>query len=97
LILATGILFTGFKLFDLAKGTNMRVANNSMAMVATISAVALFASLIGFFDPATCIDVQAEGWTSCEAIAEQRRIGSWSMLGLAIIGFAVSLVRRKRR
>lgn len=75
----------------------MKVTNNSMAMLATISSVALFASFIGFFDPATCIDVQTEGWTSCEAIAQQRQIGSWAMFGLAILGFAVSLVRRKRR
>ncbi len=74
----------------------MRVQNNSMAMLATISLVALLASFIGFFDPTTCIDVQTEGWTSCQAIAEQRQVGSWVMLSVAVIGFAVSSVRTKK-
>ena len=68
-----------------------------MAMVATVALVGVFASIIGLFDPSTCIDVQAEGWTSCESIARDRQIGSWILLGLSVLGFTVSLVRRKKR
>jgi hypothetical protein len=74
-----------------------KLQNNSMAMLATVSIVGVLASVLGFFDPSTCIDVQAEGWTSCEAIAEQRRLGSWFLLGLSILGFSVSIVRRSKR
>ena len=73
-----------------------KLENNSMAMLATVSIVGVLASLLGFFDPASCIDVQAEGWTSCAAIAEQRRLGSWLLMGLSIIGFSVSIVRRTK-
>lgn len=74
-----------------------KIQNNSMAMVATVALVGVFASIIGLFDPSTCIDVQAEGWTSCESIARDRQIGSWILLGLSVLGFTVSLVRRKKR
>jgi hypothetical protein len=73
-----------------------KVQNNSMAMLATVSLVGVLASVLGFFDPATCIDVQAEGWTSCEAIAEQRKLGAWLLLGLSAVGFSVSIVRRTK-
>lgn len=75
----------------------VRVQNNSMAMVATVALVGVFASIIGLFDPSTCVDVQTEGWTSCESIARDRQIGSWVMLSLSALGFALSLVRRKKR
>ena len=68
-----------------------------MAMVATVALVGVFASIIGLFDPSTCVDVQADGWTSCESIARDRQIGSWVLLSLSLIGFAVSFVRRKKR
>ena len=74
-----------------------KIQNNSMAMVATVAWVGVFASIIGLFDPSTCIDVQTEGWTSCESIARDRQIGSWILLGLSVLGFTVSLVRRKKR
>lgn len=74
-----------------------KIQNNSMAMVATVALVGVFASIIGLFDPSTCIDVQAEGWTSCESIARDRQIGSWILLGLSVLGFTFSLVRRKKR
>jgi hypothetical protein len=74
-----------------------KLQNNSMAMVATVSLVGLFASVIGLFDPNTCIDVQTEGWTSCENIAREREIGSWILFSLSLIGFTVSIVRRKRK
>lgn len=74
-----------------------KIQNNSMAMVATVALVGVFASIIGLFDPSTCVDVQTEGWTSCESIARDRQIGSWILLGLSALGFAVSLARRKKR
>ena len=74
-----------------------KVQNNSMAMVATVALVGVFASIIGLFDPSTCVDVQTEGWTSCESIARDRQIGSWILLGLSALGFAASLVRRKKQ
>ena len=74
-----------------------KIQNNSMAMVATVALVGVFASIIGLFDPSTCVDVQTEGWTSCESIAKDRQIGSWILLSLSVIGFAVSFVRRKKQ
>jgi LPXTG-motif cell wall-anchored protein len=74
-----------------------KIQNNSMAMVGTVALVGVFASIIGLFDPSTCVDVQTEGWTSCESIARDRQIGSWILLGLSVLGFAASLVRRKKR
>ena len=74
-----------------------KVKNNSMAMLATVSLVGALASLIGFFDPSTCIDNQVEGWTSCKSIAEQRELGSWLLLGFSALGFGVSVTRRKKR
>jgi hypothetical protein len=75
----------------------VKIKNNSMAMVATVALVGVFASIIGIFDPSTCVDVQADGWTSCESIARDRQIGSWILLTLSAIGFALSFVRRKKR
>ena len=75
----------------------LNIKNNSMAMVATVALVGVFASIIGLFDPSPGVDVQTEGWTSCESIARDRQIGSWILLGLSALGFTVSLVRRKKR
>lgn len=73
-----------------------KVSNNSMAMLATVSLVGLFASGLGFFSPDTCTVDQLEGWTSCASIHEQRILGSWGFLLLSIIGFTVSIVRMKK-
>lgn len=73
-----------------------KVSNNSMAMLATISLVAVLASAIGFFSPDTCTVEQIDGWTSCAAIAQQRHLGAWGFLALSIIGFTVSIVRMKK-
>ncbi|AOY55901.1 hypothetical protein [Candidatus Rhodoluna planktonica] len=74
-----------------------KFANNSMAMLATISIVVLIASIIGFFNPGNCPVSTEVGWTSCQAIAEERRIASWALLLLSVVGFAVSFVRRRSR
>ena len=73
-----------------------KVSNNSMAMVATVSLVGVFASTLGFFSADQCVVEQLEGWTSCAAIEQQRQLGSWAFLLLSIIGFAVSIIRIRK-
>jgi hypothetical protein len=74
----------------------MEIRNNSMAMIATVALVGVLASLIGFFDPNTCTVAQSSDWTSCQAIATDRKIGSAFLLALSLVGFGVSLVRTKK-
>jgi hypothetical protein len=73
-----------------------RVSNNSMAMLATVSVVGVFASTLGFFNADLCTVEQLEGWTSCAAIEQQRHFGSIGFLVLSIIGFTVSIIRIKK-
>jgi hypothetical protein len=74
-----------------------KLTNNSMAMVATVSIVGVFASTLGFFNADLCTVQQLDGWTSCAAIEQQRHLGSFLFLALSIVGFAVSIVRIKKR
>jgi hypothetical protein len=74
-----------------------RVRNNSMAMVATVSLVGVFASVLGFFSANLCTVQQLDGWTSCAAIEEQRHIAALAFLLVSILGFAVSMIRIKKR
>lgn len=74
----------------------MKIQNNSMAMIATVALVGILASIIGFFDPNTCTVSQNSDWTSCQSIANDRKIGSVFLLALTLIGFGVSLVRTKK-
>lgn len=74
----------------------MKIQNNSMAMIATVALVGILASIIGFFDPNTCTVAQNSDWTSCQSIANDRKIGSVFLLALTLIGFGVSLVRTKK-
>jgi hypothetical protein len=73
-----------------------KVSNNSMAMLATVSLVGVFASTLGFFSADLCTVEQLEGWTSCAAIEQQRQLGSWAFLLLSIIGFTVSIIRIRK-
>ena len=73
-----------------------KVSNNSMAMLATVSVVGVFASTLGFFNADLCTVEQLEGWTSCAAIEQQRQLGSIAFLALSIIGFTVSIIRIKK-
>jgi peroxiredoxin len=75
----------------------MQIQNNSMAMIATVALVGVLASLIGFFDPTTCSNSQIDGWTSCQSIANDRKIGSIVLLTISLLGFAVSAVRTKTK
>jgi hypothetical protein len=72
------------------------VKNNSMAMIATVALVGILASAIGFFSPDYCTGPQNDDWTSCEAIAQQRNIGSIVLFVVCLLGFAVSLTKRRK-
>jgi hypothetical protein len=72
------------------------VKNNSMAMIATVALVGMLASAIGFFSPDYCTVKQNDDWTSCDAIAQQRGIGFGVLFALCLIGFAVSLTKRRK-
>jgi hypothetical protein len=71
--------------------------NNSLAMLATIAGVGILAWWVGFFDPETCVpDVQVEGWTSCEQIAQERNIALWVLIGVTAVAVAITLLRRRK-
>jgi hypothetical protein len=72
------------------------ITNNSMAMIATVALVGMLASAIGFFSPDYCTVPQSDDWTSCEAIAQQRNIGSIVLFAVCLLGFAVSLTKRRK-
>jgi hypothetical protein len=72
------------------------IKNNSMAMIATVALVGILASAIGFFSPDYCTVPQNDDWTSCEAIAQQRNIGSIVLFVVCLLGFAVSLTKRRK-
>lgn len=72
--------------------------NNSLAMLATITGVGILAWLVGFFDPETCVpEAQQAGWTSCEAIAQERTIALWVLIITTIVAVSITLIRRKKR
>jgi len=72
------------------------IKNNSMAMIATVALVGMLASAIGFFSPDYCTVPQSDDWTSCEAIAQQRNIGSIVLFAVCLLGFAVSWTKRRK-
>ena len=71
--------------------------NNSLAMLATITGIGILAWGIGFFDPETCTpDVQLDGWTSCETIAQERNL-ALGLFVLVTISIAIFLGVRSRK
>ena len=65
--------------------------NNSLAMLATVTGIGILAWWVGFFDPETCSpDVQVEGWTSCDAIAQERNIALLLLIGITVFAIAVT-------
>lgn len=71
--------------------------NNSLAMLGTIAAVGVLAWWIGFFDPTTCTPGnEQEGWTSCEAIAQERTTALWLLVAVVITASAVWLFRKRK-
>jgi hypothetical protein len=74
-----------------------KLRNDSAAMLATVALAALGALLLAFFDTGTCVVPDAEGFTSCQDIADQR---SWAALilgAVVVFGFSISIIRRKKR
>jgi len=73
------------------------ISNNSLAMIATVALVGILASAIGFFSPDYCTVPQQDDWTSCEAIAQQRNTGSIVIFVVCVLGFALSITRRRKQ
>lgn len=73
------------------------VRNDSAAMLATVALVGLGALLLSFFDTGTCVVPDAEGFTTCQDIADQRTWAAILLGAVVVIGFSVSIVRRKKR
>lgn len=71
--------------------------NDSAAMLATVAIVGLVALLLGFFDVGSCVVPDAAGFTSCTDVANQRTFAAWILGLVAVFGFTVSLIRRKKR
>jgi hypothetical protein len=66
-------------------------------MLATITGIGILAWGIGFFDPETCTpDVQLDGWTSCETIAQERNL-ALGLFVLVTISIAIFLGVRNRK
>ncbi len=71
--------------------------NNSLAMLGTIAAVGILAWWIGFFDPTTCTPGNEQaGWTSCEAIAQERQIALWLLVAIFGVSAVVWLARKRK-
>jgi hypothetical protein len=66
-------------------------------MLATVALVGLGALLLSFFDTGTCVVPDAEGFTSCQEIADQRTWAALILGAVVVIGFSVSVIRRKKR
>lgn len=67
-------------------------------MLATITGIGILAWWVGFFDPTTCTpDAQQAGWTSCEAIANERTIALWVLIGVTAIAVTVTLLRGRKK
>lgn len=71
--------------------------NNSAAMLATVALAGLGALLLSFFDTGTCVVPDAEGFTSCQEIADQRVWAAWILGTVFVVGLVVSVSRRKKR
>ena len=72
--------------------------NNSLAMLATVAGVGVLAWWVGFFDPQTCSpDVQQEGWTSCEQIANQQAIAFWILVAALVVGVVITTISSRRK
>ncbi len=71
--------------------------NNGLAMLGTIAAIGILAWWIGFFDPTTCTPSnQQQGSTSCEAIANERNIALWLLVGITVAACAAWIFRKRK-
>ena len=66
-------------------------------MLATVALAGLGALLLSFFDTGTCVVPDAEGFISCQEIAEQRVWAAWVLGAIFVGGLLVSITRKKRR
>jgi hypothetical protein len=66
-------------------------------MLATVALVGLGALLLAFFNTGTCVVPDAEGFTSCQDIADQRFWAALILGAVVIVGFSISIIRRKKR
>jgi hypothetical protein len=71
--------------------------NNSAAMLATVALAGLGALLLSFFDTGTCVVPDAEGFITCQEIADQRVWAAVILGAVFVIGLAVSVTRKKKR
>jgi hypothetical protein len=71
--------------------------NNSAAMLATVALAGLVALLLAFFDTGTCVVPDAEGFITCQEIADQRVWAAWILGAVVVLGLAVSITRKKKR
>ena len=74
-----------------------KLKNNSADMLATVALVGLGALLLSFFDTGTCVVPDAEGFISCQEIADQRVWAAWILGAIFVGGLLVSITRKKRR
>ena len=74
-----------------------KLKNNSAAMLATVALAGLGALLLSFFDTGTCVVPDAEGFISCQEIADQRVWAAWILGAIFVGGLLVSITRKKRR
>ena len=66
-------------------------------MLATVALVGLGALLLSFFDTGTCVVPDAEGFISCQEIADKRVWAAWILGAIFVGGLLVSITRKKRR
>jgi uncharacterized membrane protein YecN with MAPEG domain len=66
-------------------------------MLATVALAGLVALLLSFFDTGTCVVPDAEGFITCQEIADQRIWAAWILGAVFIGGLVVSITRKKRR
>jgi hypothetical protein len=66
-------------------------------MLATVALAGLAALLLSFFDTGTCVVPDAEGFITCQEIADQRIWAAWILGAVFIGGLVVSITRKKRR
>ena len=74
-----------------------KLKNNSAAMLATVALAGLGALLLSFFDTGTCVVPDAEGFITCQEIADQRIWAAWILGVIFVGGLVVSITRKKRR
>ena len=74
--------------------------NNTLAMLSTIAAVAALASMIGWINPATCVNEQLEGWTSCQAASDSHLLLTAGLLLVAAasyVGYRLQVARARAK